>query len=108
MLAKYNVSSRAPVWGANIKWQFTRVRGVGFKSCPRVGGIPDVCQICPAKRKVSSRAPVWGASGVASRQTPSLQFQVVPPCGGHLPLGNRTRLYSCFKSCPRVGGIPQM
>ena len=36
-------------------------------------------------RSVSSRAPVWGASDLQYRlKTPTLQFQVVPPCGGHL------------------------
>ena len=35
-------------------------------------------------------------------------FQVVPPCGGHLPVafGLSPRMV-CFKSCPRVGGIPK-
>ena len=60
-----------------------RVMGVGFKSCPRVGGIGlEERGLC--LRLVSSRAPVWGASQ------------------GHRSLrGSRHR----FKSCPRVGGI---
>ena len=35
-----------------------------------------------------------------------LQFQVVPPCGGHPMRPRRSYWLSiCFKSCPRVGGI---
>ena len=33
---------------------------------------------------VSSRAPVWGASVFPVPVTASGEFQVVPPCGGHL------------------------
>ena len=33
---------------------------------------------------VSSRAPVWGASVFPVAVTASGEFQVVPPCGGHL------------------------
>ena len=77
---------------------------------------------------VSSRAPVWGASLPHMLKSVFLQFQVVPPCGGHreggLPNSFRAVVssrapvwgasqFSCcavpgafsFKSCPRVGGI---
>ena len=42
----------------------------------------------PAEGKVienvSSRAPVWGASFDPPHLTWAGEFQVVPPCGGHL------------------------
>ena len=80
-----------------------------FKSCPRVGGI----------------------LGITKQQYGLYEFQVVPPCGGHRNCstqGSNSGLVSsrapvwgascvffdvpfirlCFKSCPRVGGIPCM
>ena len=56
-----------------------------FKSCPRVGGIVEPAEIL-TDQSVSSRAPVWGASRIAFATGASMMpFQVVPPCGGHLP-----------------------
>ena len=57
--------------------------------------------------KVSSRAPVWGASSAIVNTPLLLLFQVVPPCGGHR--GSKLFPWSPqgFKSCPRVGGIPE-
>ena len=79
----FEVSSRAPVWGASevrhkILWPIH-----GFKSCPRVGGIR------PVDYYRLHRAT----------------FQVVPPCGGHPRCCCSTPPKCCFKSCPRVGGI---
>ena len=76
---------------------------------------------------VSSRAPVWGASQSYELKPDKVQFQVVPPCGGHhavsaslaecfvfqvVPpggghqnLGANLDRDEGFKSCPRVGGI---
>ena len=54
-----------------------------FKSCPRVGGIP---------RPLRAYAR-------------ELQFQVVPPCGGHQRPNAVSSERLGFKSCPRVGGI---
>ena len=105
LIKDISVSSRAPVWGASN----VRKRAVCGEG-------------------VSSRAPVWGASSAVAGQCQSAKFQVVPPCGGHhlrkllqsIPLGVSSRapvwgasrsvrisgdLWSCFKSCPRVGGI---
>ena len=78
---------------------------MGFKSCPRVGGIMHA-GLFSAARGVSSRAPVWGASEIGNRKNGKLPFQVVPPCGGHRAESGRfPHFASCFKSCPRVGGI---
>ena len=98
-----------------------------FKSCPRVGGI-EVDGVAGPAVEVSSRAPVWGASTVHGQLHPREKFQVVPPCGGHLPplslyrvsvnVSSRAPVWGAsppraghlwparsFKSCPRVGGI---
>ena len=63
------VSSRAPVWGAS------RLFLQGYEAMI-----------------VSSRAPVWGASEAVKTDLVAAQFQVVPPCGGHLKF---TVLSSC-------------
>ena len=55
------VSSRAPVWGASLPQAGWNWRHLRFKSCPRVGGIPGGFRILRL----------------------DIQFQVVPPCGGH-------------------------
>ena len=56
-----SVSSRAPVWGASLPQAGWNWRHLRFKSCPRVGGIPGGFRILRL----------------------DIQFQVVPPCGGH-------------------------
>ena len=102
-----NVSSRAPVWGASFVCGLRCPAIRRFKSCPRVGGILDKRTRQKRTETVSSRAPVWGASSAMDRINMILQvssrapvwgaslfsaqlmplngFQVVPPCGGHLP-----------------------
>ena len=76
-----------------------------FKSCPRVGGI-ESARAASALMKVSSRAPVWGASEAGVLPVlASIEFQVVPPCGGHLGASSSDKAAKSFKSCPRVGGI---
>ena len=55
------VSSRAPVWGASASCSGYLRFEVGFKSCPRVGGILAIM----VEKKYYKK------------------FQVVPPCGGH-------------------------
>ena len=123
---KGNVSSRAPVWGASgrraraswASWVSSRApvwgaSGETEKSHP----IENVSSRAPVwgasgkhrqhqrKGRVSSRAPVWGASQETLKLSQTLQFQVVPPCGGH-PACSVARVWPVrFKSCPRVGGI---
>ena len=81
--ASFQVSSRAPVWGASLFRQILVCQHKSFKSCPRVGGIlRQLFKI--SHRQVSSRAPVWGASYYRN----TLICRI-----------------SSFKSCPRVGGI---
>ena len=97
-----------------------------FKSCPRVGGILEKQLDAMQKGEVSSRAPVWGASHdgmrvyydkeVSSRAPvwgASLalddggivnMFQVVPPCGGHLPLSVPHERPEQFQVVPPCGG----
>ena len=78
-----SVSSRAPVWGASA----------------------DSFGLTPIGR-VSSRAPVWGASCEVRCDCNWGRFQVVPPCGGHPFQSGDFSVGMGFKSCPRVGGIP--
>ena len=121
------VSSRAPVWGASpgshpiagcrIGFKSCpRVGGISisplrgkrlrsFKSCPRVGGIADSAAYYDRSIEVSSRAPVWGASLALRLPGCREAFQVVPPCGGHPEQSQSRNAGSGFKSCPRVGGI---
>ena len=101
---------------------------MGFKSCPRVGGIPKPAggriliarfQVVPPCGGhphnfaifrhiilVSSRAPVWGAStedtNHALRQS---RFKSCPRVGGIYGGEKGPGFGYCFKSCPRVGGI---
>ena len=77
------VSSRAPVWGASNSWMLWSSKSIGFKSCPRVGGIRGMITVSPAMA----------------------MFQVVPPCGGHRVETGKGAGERSFKSCPRVGGI---
>ena len=99
------VSSRAPVWGASVatdpNWEIREV-----SSRAPVWGASFVILMRPSLSKVSSRAPVWGASFSVPCSGACWEFQVVPPCGGHLQIEaiRYTRIRS-FKSCPRVGGI---
>ena len=80
-----------------------RVYCTGFKSCPRVGGIANSAQLRPSC-KVSSRAPVWGASRMLRIMPPAMQFQVVPPCGGHPIADVESRAKSKFQVVPPCGG----
>ena len=122
-----NVSSRAPVWGASSRHpkfniiskrfqvvppcgghpvkSIIAVTSCGFKSCPRVGGIPGGGGP-HGPWPVSSRAPVWGASSYDQRQMRKVFVSSRAPVWG----ASRTLQFlpydiTCFKSCPRVGGI---
>ena len=107
ILAIYPVSSRAPVWGASAFCVSQGGGNVGFKSCPRVGGIRVILPGDIQVIFVSSRAPVWGASGPAP---PGVQvggsFQVVPPCGGHHGLKQLGANGNVFQVVPPCGGHP--
>ena len=46
-----------------------------------------------------------GIVGLARRVLAHIEFQVVPPCGGHPNCWSSITRARCFKSCPRVGGI---
>ena len=98
------VSSRAPVWGASDerdRWALS----AGVSSRAPVWGASTVPVLVHLGEYVSSRAPVWGASDPPVPARPRSEFQVVPPCGGHLSHGARPSARAGFKSCPRVGGI---
>ena len=102
---------------------------MGFKSCPRVGGIGRVGGFNGAGVFVSSRAPVWGASWnrrlpprprkgfkscprvggifrVNISVTPIIRFQVVPPCGGHQSMSEPWTPEELFQVVPPQGGHP--
>ena len=98
------VSSRAPVWGASYtsarpscppEFQVVPPCGghrtllwspcsaLGFKSCPRVGGIRQLgCYQAPNSR-FQVVPPCGGHLTCTSAGTAAVKFQVVPPCGGH-------------------------
>ena len=101
---------------------------MGFKSCPRVGGIDEVrvegrqtkrFQVVPPcgghpsrwalpmnRMRVSSRAPVWGASYGIYHCKHSPKVSSRAPVWGASNAGERLQPRSkSFKSCPRVGGI---
>ena len=80
---QFPVSSRAPVWGASRGKQTDPEGKGGFKSCPRVGGIRRV--------RHSSGLPK--------------SFKSCPRVGGIRRKSRSFDLSQCFKSCPRVGGI---
>ena len=61
-MQKGEVSSRAPVWGASWKNNWTPCKKVRFQVVPPCGGHPTMGCVSTTTRK----------------------FQVVPPCGGHL------------------------
>ena len=101
---------------------------MGFKSCPRVGGILE-CQCWRWRPTMFQVVPPCG--GHLKKYTNGElveMFQVVPPCGGHLQnsstdpsdcsVSSRAPVWGAssfpqivtvpmlsFKSCPRVGGI---
>ena len=77
----------------------------GFKSCPRVGGIPPPLRKAIAIDFVSSRAPVWGASEMyANVLFAAKVFQVVPPCGGHRMIFRPGASTGKFQVVPPCGG----
>ena len=98
------VSSRAPVWGASSGKSTLMVR-LAVSSRAPVWGASGKHRQHQRQGRVSSRAPVWGASPRATVINVETQFQVVPPCGGHLSNIFTTAGARGFKSCPRVGGI---
>ena len=77
------VSSRAPVWGASVVEKCQEAAIIGFKSCPRVGGIFKMSrnfwdvlfQVVPPCGGHRLQIAAAGCAGIG--------FQVVPPCGGH-------------------------
>ena len=84
MNGPYLVSSRAPVWGASAVVDLSNVVQQVSSRAPVWGASLDHLDFAES-HLVSSRAPVWGASSTPSTPTTgSEQFQVVPPCGGHL------------------------
>ena len=106
--ASFQVSSRAPVWGASLFRQILVCQHKSFKSCPRVGGIlRQLFKI--SHRQVSSRAPVWGASGDGVQyRRDHRSFKSCPRVGGIAFRPAPLRMPFGFKSCPRVGGIPNL
>ena len=88
-----HVSSRAPVWGASWYLMAGSKSRLCFKSCPRVGGI----------------------FGTGSGLTRLSQFQVVPPCGGHLyadgtcepieAVSSRAPVWGASPAVHAVGGL---
>ena len=78
---------------------------MGFKSCPRVGGIADHAVHSRHRRCFKSCPRVGGIGGALLVVLSLRMFQVVPPCGGHLIRRACFLRSSSFKSCPRVGGI---
>ena len=77
------VSSRAPVWGASSN-RIYRFRIKDVSSRAPVWGASNSARYLLHDGVVSSRAPVWGASGIDFKAQMVEEFQVVPPCGGHL------------------------
>ena len=100
------VSSRAPVWGASPASRRGERRRPGFKSCPRVGGIPVPHPLRENHHRFKSCPRVGGIAADVFLSGLLIEFQVVPPCGGHPPRSRRCcSPFRGFKSCPRVGGI---
>ena len=102
---------------------------LGFKSCPRVGGIPTRPSCSGSTLSFKSCPRVGGILPSMFIWPGTCGFQVVPPCGGHLApallcghaaVSSRAPVWGAsaaehfardsdgrFKSCPRVGGIPR-
>ena len=123
----YQVSSRAPVWGASpcprtSEWNHwfqvvppcgghpaPQSRGrvpAGVSSRAPVWGASVACVVLIGHDPVSSRAPVWGASSCASSFRLVMMFQVVPPCGGHRRTSWPTSPPRRFQVVPPCGGHP--
>ena len=79
-------------------WEaYMRMSGAMLAECAEVCFLPDWIESKGAKYEFGE--------AMAQNKPFFFLFQVVPPCGGHrIP---RRTLFpaSCFKSCPRVGGI---
>ena len=99
------VSSHAPARGASSTAGLNLCPQISFKSCPREGGIH--CDQCHNHRcLVSSHAPARGASSsIWGDDAGRLEFQVMPPRGGHRRKCACCASAASFKSCPREGGI---
>ena len=77
------VSSRAPVWGASLRFLHNVFCRNGFKSCPRVGGISPAMNVSGVYLGFKSCPRVGGIRTCLKVLRPACLFQVVPPCGGH-------------------------
>ena len=70
-------------------------------------GASDLVATLTYRDAVSSRAPVWGASSQVLRPgLIAIQFQVVPPCGGHLHPSFTNMISQMFQVVPPCGGHP--
>ena len=77
-----------------------------FQVVPPCGGHLFSQMILRFPIRVSSRAPVWGASCCGSRGSCEFCcFKSCPRVGGIPLLQAAIGLLAGFKSCPRVGGI---
>ena len=117
-----------PPCGGHLKILDGRSLPRSFKSCPRVGGIVSFKRKSERWSRFQVVPPCGGHHSREERNVLGDGFQVVPPCGGHLgayeQLGTAEKVSSrapvwgasavrrqqgqspsCFKSCPRVGGI---
>ena len=60
-LRKWDVSSRAPVWGASVEGAYEQLDDLVSSRAP-VWGASSLLYLAGFSVRVSSRAPVWGAS----------------------------------------------
>ena len=103
VIVRHLVSSRAPVWGAS-KNNGIPSRRCGFKSCPRVGGIPAAYRRVQKMISFKSCPRVGGIPRPLRAYARELQFQVVPPCGGHPTEGKLASLLLSVSSRAPVWG----
>ena len=78
---------------------------VGFKSCPRVGGIAPATIGAACLRCFKSCPRVGGIKVLGVSMEWLTGFKSCPRVGGIPPSCWRSKMYPGFKSCPRVGGI---
>ena len=76
-----------------------------FQVVPPCGGHPGQLGIATDNVLVSSRAPVWGASDCFCLCSAFFSVSSRAPVWGASRAGALLASLSCFKSCPRVGGI---
>ena len=114
------------MWGASDIAEAGCPVDIGFKSCPRVGGIPlsarrpavsasfqvvppcggHLFAVCsgPLRIAVSSRAPVWGASWKVVGDMPMLLVSSRAPVWGASPLPSPYSNRALFQVVPPCGG----